>query len=124
MECLWTGALAVYLALKHFNYFLQARDFTIFTDYLALTKEIDAPSTSHSTREIRHLDYIAQYTTDIRHVKGKDNDVADALSRICINSVEENPNELDIDYATIARVQDDDSSIKDLVTAPGTLNYV
>ena len=73
---------AVYLALKHFNYFLQARDFTIFTDHLALTKAIGAPSTTYSTREIMHLDYIAPYITDIRHVKGKDNAVADALSRI------------------------------------------
>lgn len=30
----------------------------------------------------RHLEYIGQFTTDIWHITGKDNVVADALSRI------------------------------------------
>ena len=29
----------------------------------------------------RHLDYISQFTTNIQHVSGNDNPVADALSR-------------------------------------------
>ncbi|GFW83727.1 gag-Pol polyprotein [Trichonephila clavipes] len=34
-----------------------------------------------------HLDFIAQYSTDIRHVQGNKNIVADALSRIKIDSI-------------------------------------
>jgi hypothetical protein len=35
-----------------------------------------------SPRQFRHLDYIGQFTTDIRYIRGQDNNVADALSRI------------------------------------------
>lgn len=35
-----------------------------------------------SPREFRHLDYVGQFTTDIRHIKGVENNVADTLSRI------------------------------------------
>ncbi|GFY22927.1 hypothetical protein TNCV_2181881 [Trichonephila clavipes] len=36
---------------------------------------------------MRHLDFIAQYSTDIRHVQGNKNIVADALSGIKIDSI-------------------------------------
>ncbi|GBN11904.1 Putative protein in type-1 retrotransposable element R1DM [Araneus ventricosus] len=35
-----------------------------------------------SPRQINHLNFIAQFTVDIKHISGKDNVVADALSRI------------------------------------------
>ena len=35
-----------------------------------------------SPRQFRHLDFIAEFTTDIQHVSGKENIVADALSRV------------------------------------------
>lgn len=42
-----------------------------------------------SPRQYRHLDFISQFTTDISHISGKLNSVADAMSRInafsCIN---------------------------------------
>ena len=39
-------------------------------------------SDKRSPRQIRHLDFISQFTADIRHVQGSLNPVADALSRI------------------------------------------
>ena len=39
-------------------------------------------SDKRSPHQIRHLDVISQFTTDIRHVQGSLNPVADALSRI------------------------------------------
>lgn len=39
-----------------------------------------------SPRQARHLEFIAQFTTDIQHVSGKENVVADALSRV--NAIE------------------------------------
>ena len=41
----------------------------------------------HSPREIRHLDYISQFTSDIRHVIGIENPVADALSRLHVDAL-------------------------------------
>ena len=32
-------------------------------------------------RQLNHLDFVSQFTTDIRHISGKD-EVADALSRV------------------------------------------
>ena len=40
----------------------------------------------YSLREVRHLDYISQFTTDISHVSGKENTVADVLSQLNINT--------------------------------------
>jgi cleavage and polyadenylation specificity factor subunit 1 len=35
-----------------------------------------------SQRQFNHLDFVAQFTTDIRHIFGQDNVVADALSYV------------------------------------------
>ncbi|GFN92154.1 Gag-Pol polyprotein [Plakobranchus ocellatus] len=42
--------------------------------------------TDQSPRQTRHLAFITEFTTDIRHIKGKFNVVADALSRITTTS--------------------------------------
>ncbi len=42
---------------------------------------------TYSPREIAQLDYISQFTTDIRYIKGLDNPVAHALSRSSINAI-------------------------------------
>ncbi|BHF67739.1 hypothetical protein SprV_0301076700 [Sparganum proliferum] len=73
--------LAIYLAVKHFRHFLEGRDFTIFTDYKPLTFAIRSHSDKYNPREISHLDYISQFTTDIRHIDGPKNVVADMPSR-------------------------------------------
>nr|VZI26166.1 unnamed protein product [Spirometra erinaceieuropaei] len=73
--------LAIYLAVKHFRHFLEGRDFTIFTDHKPLTFAIRSHSDKYNPREISHLDYISQFTTDIRHIDDPKNAVADMLSR-------------------------------------------
>ncbi|BHF67248.1 hypothetical protein SprV_0301027400 [Sparganum proliferum] len=73
--------LAIYLAVKHFRHFLEGRDFTIFTDHKPLTFAIRSHSDKYNPREISHLDYISQFSTDIRHIDGPKNAVADMLSR-------------------------------------------
>ena len=39
------------------------------------------PAEGRPARQLRHLSFIAEFTGDLRHVSGKDNTVADALSR-------------------------------------------
>ena len=41
-----------------------------------------------SLRQTRHLAFIAEFTTDIRYVKGETNFVADALSRPTLSAIE------------------------------------
>lgn len=79
--------LAVYLAIRHFKYALEGRDFYILTDHKPLIYAFNAKPDRYSPREVRHLDYISQFCTDIRYIKGKDNLVADALSRYDVSLV-------------------------------------
>ena len=72
--------LALYLSVKHFRATLEGRSFTIFTDHKPLCGAI-ASSVEKSPRQIRHLSFVAEFCTDIRHVSGEANVVADALSR-------------------------------------------
>ena len=79
--------LAIYLAIKHFRHFVEGRDFHVLTDHKPLTYAMGMRSDRHSPRQTRQLDFISQFTSDIRYVKGSENVVADALSRIAVNSV-------------------------------------
>ena len=73
--------LAAYSTIKHFKYFLDGRSFTLYTDHKPLTSAIQSKS-DKSPRQTRHLSFISEFTTDIRHIHGKFNVVADSLSRI------------------------------------------
>ena len=44
-----------------------------------------------SLRQTRHLAFIAEFTTDIRYVKGETNFVADALSRPSVSAINGGP---------------------------------
>jgi cleavage and polyadenylation specificity factor subunit 1 len=74
--------LAIYEAVKHFRHMLEARHFIIFTDHKPLTYAFEQKRDKCSPRQFNHLDYISQFTTDIRHIPGQHNVVADALSRV------------------------------------------
>ena len=73
--------LAIHLAIRHFRYFLDGQFFVTFTDHKPLTFAFSKISDPWSARQQRHLSAISEYTTDIRHIAGKQNYVADALSR-------------------------------------------
>ena len=100
--------LAVYLSICHFRHHLEGRQFFVLTDHKPLTYSLNHSLNRHSPREIRHLDYIAQFTTDIRHVRGPDNPVADALSRIATLT----PSAQSIDFSAIALSQSTDKDLK------------
>jgi cleavage and polyadenylation specificity factor subunit 1 len=76
------GLLGIYEAIKHFRHVLEARHFTIFTDHKPITYALQQNRDKCSRRQFNRLDFIAQFTTDIRHISGQDNVVADALSRV------------------------------------------
>ena len=72
--------LAIVLAIKHFRFMVEGRQFTIYTDHRPLTTAIQS-KTERSPRQTHHLEFISQFTTDLQHIKGSDNVVADTLSR-------------------------------------------
>ena len=53
----------------------------MLSDHKLLTFALHRQSDAWSARQQRHLSYLAEYTSDIRHVAGKENVVADCLSR-------------------------------------------
>ena len=79
--------MTAYKAIKHFKHLLEGRDFTILTDHKPLTFAFVQKSEKHSPRQTRQLDYIGQFTTDIIHIPGESNEVADALSRLDVISM-------------------------------------
>ncbi|BHF72764.1 hypothetical protein SprV_0401583500 [Sparganum proliferum] len=79
---------AIYLAVKNFRHFLEGRDFTIFTGHKLLTFALRSLSGNYNSRGIAHLDYISQFTADIRHTDGTKNEVAYMLSRPSICSLQ------------------------------------
>ena len=98
--------LAVYLSIRHFRHHLEGRQFFVWTDHKPLTYALHNSITRHSPREIRHLDFISQFTTDIRHVRGTENTVADALSRI--SSLTPLPSTIDLDALATVQRQDEE----------------
>ena len=68
-----------------------------------------------SDRQQRHLSYISEFTTDIQHFAGKDNMVADALSRISTNTLLSGVN-----YETMATFQQQDVELQKLRVSPST----
>ncbi|GFT42201.1 retrovirus-related Pol polyprotein from transposon opus [Trichonephila clavipes] len=106
--------LAIYSAIRHFRYMLEARDFTVFTDHKPLTYAFRQKSDKCSPRQIRQLDFISQFTTNIVHIPGSDNIAADVLSRVSAI-----PFPSQIDYDCIAETQQTDQELHTLI-ASGT----
>ena len=107
--------LALYLATRHFRYFLEGRSFIAFTDHKPLTFAIGKTSEPWSARQQRQLSYISEFTTDVRQVSGKENVVADTLSRASIFDVH-----LGLDYVAMATAQQQDPEVQAYRTANTT----
>ena len=103
--------LAIYLAIRHFRFFLEGRVFTVFTDHKPLSFAMSKVSEPWSARQTRQLSYISEFTTDIQHVAGQENP-ADALSRTIIAPLHEG-----IDFTLMARKQREDPEITDYRTS-------
>ncbi|GFV84462.1 transposon Tf2-9 polyprotein [Trichonephila clavipes] len=106
--------LAIYSAIRHFQYMLEARDFTVFIDHKPLTYAFRQKSDKCSPRQIRQLDFISQFTTNIVHIPGSVNIAADVLSRVSAITF---PSQ--IDYDCIAETQQTDQELHTLI-ASGT----
>lgn len=82
-------ALAIIYCVKKFSKFLLGRKFTISTDHQPLTS-IFSPtkglSVTAASRLLRWSIILSAYQYDIKYVRGKENVVADALSRLSLPS--------------------------------------
>ena len=92
--------LAAHAAIRHFRYFLEGRQISLFTDHKPLTFALSKISDAWSARQQRQLSAISEFTVDIRRVAGKDNVVADVLSRAAISAISGG-----IDFSALATTQ-------------------
>ena len=90
--------LAIKQALQHFRHIIEGLPndlFHIATDHKPLTTGKNFNTTSQNKTQLNRIErtweYIGEITTDIRHISGKNNPVADALSRNNINTVHMEP---------------------------------
>jgi cleavage and polyadenylation specificity factor subunit 1 len=100
--------LAIYATVRIFRHILEGRHFTILTDHKPLTFAFQQKSNKCSPRQFNHVDYISQITTDIHHITGRDNIVADALSRV-------EPITAPINREGLAAAQDGDDKLRTLL---------
>jgi cleavage and polyadenylation specificity factor subunit 1 len=73
--------LAVQSAVLHFRHLLEGRQFTVFSYHKPLTGALSRVSEPHSDRQRRQLSFIAEFVSEIKHIAGRTNIVADTLSR-------------------------------------------
>lgn len=106
--------LAIYEAIKYFKHMLEARHFIVYTDHKPISYAFHERKNNCSPRQFRHLDFISQFTTDIRHISGKNNLVADTLSRV--EELEE-----PLDFEILAKTQSTDDEIKQFLENPTSL---
>ncbi len=68
------------MALERWRHFFIGKHFVLLTDHAALTY-LHSSAGVHR-RNVRWLDFLSQFDFEIQHIKGKENIVADTLSRV------------------------------------------
>jgi len=116
--------LAIYESVFHFRHALEGQHFTIYTDHKPLIFLFTQKRDKLPPIQRNQLTYVSQFTTDVRHVSGVDNVVADSLSRINLVTLKS------VDHKALAEAQEQDEELKTLppdsplvlehYTVPGT----
>jgi hypothetical protein len=70
---------AIVHALRKWRHYLMGRRFELRTDHNGLKYLFDQPTLN--ARQSRWLEFLCEYDFEIKHIKGKENKVVDALSR-------------------------------------------
>jgi hypothetical protein len=65
--------LACYLAIRHFRWLLEGCQFYLVADHNPLTFALSRVADAWTSWQQHQVSYVAGYTTDIRHVPGKQN---------------------------------------------------
>jgi hypothetical protein len=90
------------------------RHFIIFTDHKPNTNVIQQKQNKCSPQQFNHLDFVAQFATDMRHISGQDNNVTNTISRV--ESITTPPS-----YEALAASQDSDKELQTLLGSTSAL---
>ena len=101
--------LAIYLSIQHFRHILDGSNFTIFTDHKPLIYSFKRKHDKLPPIQTNRLSFISEFSTEIQHISGSKNIVADTLSRIESISTP-------LDYKALAESQRDDEELQNLLS--------
>ena len=73
--------LAAFFAILHFKTLIDGHSVTLFTDHKPLVSAFYSKNNPKSDRQQRQLSLISEYVSDMQYLCGRDNVVADCLSR-------------------------------------------
>ena len=79
--------LVTFLAIKNFKHLLEGQPICVYTDHKPQTFAVKSANQNYTKQQAWHLSFISEFTTDLCHIAGKNNLVADALSCMPIDSV-------------------------------------
>lgn len=96
----------MYLAIKHFRHYVEGREFFIVMDYKPLTHVLSTHSKQHSPCQVPHLDFITQFTSDIRYISGTANTAANALSCMEVDALHTSSSGINFKAMAEAQVMD------------------
>ncbi len=106
--------LAIFASVRYFRTYLEGRNFIIYTDHKPLQFALAKASENASPRVARQLEFVSQFTTDIRYLPGENNVPADVLSRIATINTQ------GLDYAALADAQKDDAELRGVLASTKT----
>ena len=112
--------LAVYSSIKYFQHFVEGHVFHILTDHKPLTYSVSLHFDHYTPRQIRQLNYVSQFTSDIGYIKGDNNTPADDLSQMGVDSVLQEGTPI-VDFKEMATAQQQDPDVLKLQTSPSSL---
>lgn len=95
--------LAIYESVKYFRHMVELKPFKIFTDHKPIVAAFSKSSENCSPRQFRYMDFVSQFTSNIQHIAGTENVVADTLSRV--NAVTKS---IDLNALIISQAKDDE----------------
>lgn len=107
--------LAVYESVQHFRHILEGQLTTVYTDHKPLVFAFKQRREKLAPIQLNQLSFISQYTTDIVHIKGENNVVADTMSRIEAISIES-------DYSALSQSQKLDDELWKLLQSSSDKN--
>lgn len=104
--------LAIHESISYFRCLIEGQQVTVYTDHKPLVYMFSKNTNKETSRQTRSIDYISQFTTSIRHVKGSENVMADMLSRV------EAIQKQTIDYTELQRLQSTDAELQQAIQNP------
>ena len=107
--------LAMFATVKHFQTQLEGREFCIQTDHKPLQYAFVSISDKASFWVRRQLEFLSQFTTDVRYLPGPENVTADVFSRL---EAIARPEMQYVDYEALAKDQLTDSELRHHLNQP------